>query len=582
LIGTEAETRALPVLERYVVFDRLATGGMASIYLAQRRGSDQVCIIKVLHDHLAKDPVVGNRFLREAQVASLLDHPHIARLTDAGWDRGQFYLAMEYIAGQDLETMMFKLMEQRRMLPPELSATVGLQVLDGLSYAHDYRDSEGQHLQIVHRDLSPRNVMVTYAGDVKIIDFGLARTNLGDFRTAPGMVLGTLRYMSPEQAVAEPVDLRSDLYSWSVVLYEALSGRPLVMGANAQEILHMVVTQTPPPISDRNPNLPKALDAVFTKALNKGREDRYPSARALREALATAAPLLFAPADAIGDFVSGMYAAEKAKAEELLAKAQSGEYTQEPTRVGESPEFEATRAGVPNAQAEVGPAFEPTRFGLPAPTPSRAASTLLLDPASNPDAATRIRPDPAASWGSVNVRPVRSRQGWAIGGAAVVLGLAVSALGYGYLNQPETPTVKIIEGAPPGVSPSTPEVTVRVVAQGANDPSPSSSPIEERPQSDAKEGATKVRPKRTTPSRTDATPTAPPPVERPRPNKAVEPPEEREASQTTVEECLLTLRSEESRSTVRSCITNQKNTVMGAPNWEGCMTTCRAAKRSDK
>lgn len=568
-----------------MVFDRLATGGMASIYLAQRRGSDQVCIIKVLHDHLAKDPVVGNRFLREAQVASLLDHPHIARLTDAGWDRGQFYLAMEYIAGQDLETMMFKLMEQRRMLPPELSATVGLQVLDGLSYAHDYRDSEGQHLQIVHRDLSPRNVMVTYDGAVKIIDFGLARTNLGDFRTAPGMVLGTLRYMSPEQAVAEPVDLRSDLYSWSVVLYEALSGRPLVMGANAQEILHMVVTQTPPPITDRNPNLPKTLDMVFAKALTKAREDRYPSARALREALATAAPQLFAPAEAIGEFVSGMYAAEKAKAQEMLAKAQSGEYTQEPTRVGESPEFEATRAGVPSAPAEVGPAFEPTRFGLPAPTPGRGAATLLLDPASNPDAATRIRPDPAASWGSVNVRPVRGRQGLAVGGAAVVLVLAASALGYGYLNQTEAPTVPLTAPEAPAVTAvapvvSSPGVEPRAPAQ----PSAATSVGDEGPSEPGREISAKVRPKKPPTARVEATPTPPaqPQTERARPPKANAPEEEREASQATVEACLATLRSEESKVAVRSCITNQKNSVMGAPNWEGCMSSCRNAKRSEK
>lgn len=582
MIGTEAETRALPVLERYVVFDRLATGGMASIYLAQRRGSDQVCIIKVLHDHLAKDPVVGNRFLREAQVASLLDHPHIARLTDAGWDRGQFYLAMEYIAGQDLETMMFKLMEQRRMLPPELSATVGLQVLDGLSYAHDYRDSEGQHLQIVHRDLSPRNVMVTYAGDVKIIDFGLARTNLGDFRTAPGMVLGTLRYMSPEQAVAEPVDLRSDLYSWSVVLYEALSGRPLVMGANAQEILHMVVTQTPPPITERNPNLPKALDLVFAKALQKGREDRYPSARALREALANAAPQLFARADAIGDFVSGMYAAEKAKAEQMLARAQSGEYTQEPTRVGESPEFEATRAGVPTAPVELGPAFEPTRFGLPAPTPSRGASTLLLDPASNPDAATRIRPDPAASWGSVNVRPVKSRQGLAIGGAALVLALAASALGYGYLNQTEAPTVPLAQPDPPAVTAVTP--TPGVESRATPPPSAVAPLVEEVSSEPSRDSAAKGRTKRPPAARSESTPTPPPQPqpERARPAKAVVVEEEREANQKTVEACLDSLRSEESKLAVRSCIANQKNPLMGAPNWEGCMNTCRAARRSDK
>lgn len=576
--STEAETKALPVLDRYVVFDRLATGGMASIYLAQRRGLDRVCIIKVLHDHLAKDPVVGNRFLREAQVAALLDHPHIARLTDAGWDRGQFYLAMEYIAGQDLETMMFKLMEQRRMLPPELSATVGLQVLDGLAYAHDYRDSEGQHLQIVHRDLSPRNVMVTYDGGVKIIDFGLARTNLGDFRTAPGMVLGTLRYMSPEQAVAEPVDRRSDLYSWSVVLYEALSGRPLVMGANAQEILHMVVTQTPSPITDRNPNLPRALDAVFARALAKSREERFPSARALREALAAAAPNLFAPAEAIGEFVSGMYGAEKAKAEETLARAQAGEYTQEPTRVGDAPEFEATRAGVPtSAAAEVGPAFEPTRFGLPAPTPTRAASTLILDSASNPDA-SRSRPDPAASWGSVNVRPVRpGPRPVTIAALAAALLLALSALGYAYLQQAEAPSVPVAT-APRTEAPRAEVASPGVAQRRSVEPEEKITPTPEP--SAPIDAASKAR-RRPTPSRTESSgsPSAPA-AERPAADRSKPSPEDGpgEVSAAAVERCRETLKTDEAKLEIKTCIENQRRTILGDPQFEGCLERCRSKK----
>src|SRR6185295_7021459 len=185
------------------------------------------------------------------------------------------------------------------------------------------------HLAIVHRDLSPRNVMVTYSGDVKIIDFGLARTNLGDFRTAPGMVLGTLRYMSPEQAVAEPVDRRSDIYSWSVVLYEMLSGRPLVMGANAQEVLHAVVTQVPPPLSTLNPALPKALDSVLEKGLAKDRRDRWETAGELRHALLEAAGSLAALDDErhnlIGRFVRELFPTENAETRAMLESLERGE-----------------------------------------------------------------------------------------------------------------------------------------------------------------------------------------------------------------------------------------------------------------
>lgn len=336
-----------PRLSRYQVHQRLAVGGMAEIFVAQKHGSPDVCVVKQLHSHLAEDGVVGARFLREAQVASLLNHPHIARLTDAAREAGNFYLAMEHIAGQDVETMMFRLMEQRKMLPPELSVTVTLDVLEGLDYAHDLKSDEGKHLEIVHRDLSPRNVMVTYDGRVKIIDFGLARTNLGDFRTAPGMVLGTMRYMSPEQAVAEPVDRRSDIYSWSVVLYEMLSGRPLVMGANPQEVLHAVVTQVPPPLSSLNPALPRALDAVLEKGLAKDRRDRFSTAGELRHALIQAAGPLGALDDErhqlIGRFVRELFPAEHAETTAMLESLEKGEGMYEPTRLGPA-QHEVTRA----------------------------------------------------------------------------------------------------------------------------------------------------------------------------------------------------------------------------------------------
>lgn len=342
-----------PQLSRYTILQKLAVGGMAEIFLAQKHGSPDVCVVKQLHAHLAKDTgpsgqVVGARFLREAQVAALLDHPHIAKLTDARReDSGAFYLAMEFIAGQDVETMMFRLMEQRKMLPPELSVTVTLDVLEGLHYAHEKRSPDGRPLEIVHRDLSPRNVMLTYEGRVKIIDFGLARTNLGDFRTAPGMVLGTMRYMSPEQAVAEPVDRRSDIYSWSVVLYEMLSGRPLVMGANATEVLHHVVTQMPPPLSSLNPTLPKALDAVLERGLAKNRNERYDTADELRQALIEAAgPLASLDDDRhalIGRFARELFPQEHAETMAMLESIERGEGGFEPTRLGPA-QHEVTRA----------------------------------------------------------------------------------------------------------------------------------------------------------------------------------------------------------------------------------------------
>ncbi|MBK8012670.1 MAG: protein kinase [Deltaproteobacteria bacterium] len=385
-----------PSIPGYVPLEKLASGGMATVWLAQRRGSEVLCVIKQLHPHLAQDHVVANRFLREASVASELDHPGIARLIDAGRQDEAFYIAVEFIAGQDLETMMRKLAASDKMLPPALSLTTAQHVLTALDFAHEYRDSEGHHLEIVHRDLSPRNVMLTYEGDVKIIDFGLARTNLGSFRTAPGMVLGTLRYMSPEQAVAEPVDRRSDLYSFSVVLYEMLSGRPFVRGETPSDILRAVVTVRPKPLSELNPSLPNSLDAVFAKALEKDREVRYPTAEALRQALLRAAPQLSATEHRdIGVFVSELFPEEREVAHQWVTDAALGEHTQDPTRVRDAPEFVATRVGAvgEESKALVSPEFPtPTRIIDPSEDPTRATQLAMLGSGSANIAAGAIEP----------------------------------------------------------------------------------------------------------------------------------------------------------------------------------------------
>src|SRR5688572_3556478 len=164
-------TKPPPQIPNYRIVEKLGEGGMASVWLAQRHRDHRVSVVKVLHDHLTNDVVVRSRFLREGQVASLLDHPNIARLYDAGLAGASSYLGMEFIAGQDVEAMMMKLARQKKTLPPDLSITITLRMLEGLHYAHEFKDAEGRHLEIVHRDLSPRNVMLTFDGDVKIIDF---------------------------------------------------------------------------------------------------------------------------------------------------------------------------------------------------------------------------------------------------------------------------------------------------------------------------------------------------------------------------------------------------------------------------
>jgi serine/threonine-protein kinase len=411
-------TKPPPQIPNYEIIEKLGEGGMASVWLAQRDQDHRISVVKVLHDHLTSDTVVRSRFLREAQVASLLDHPYVAKLYDAGRAGEASYLAMEFIPGTDVETMMLKLSAQKKMLPPELSITVSLRVLEGLHYAHEFKDSEGRHLEIVHRDLSPRNVMVTFDGQVKIIDFGLVRTNLGDFRTAPGMIAGTLRYMSPEQATAERVDRRSDLYTWSVVLYELLSARPLVVATEARAILGAVVVDVPPPLSTKNPHLPKALDAVFAKALEKDAENRFHTALELRDALALAAGALgTASTQSISEFIGDLFPAEKLKATERLAHAEH--------RASEGPVVETTRVA------------DSTEIPQPEPMPTPVADTAT-PLAFEPTVSDRPRPMPAKS------RP-KSKLPWIAAAAAVASLLAAVIVA----RPPEPVTIVEVASPPP-------------------------------------------------------------------------------------------------------------------------------------
>jgi len=385
---------ALRRLGRYAILEDLAKGGMAQVFIAQKDNAPEICVLKQLLGELETHATAGKRFYREAHVASYLTHRRIARTIDAGFEDGTFCIAMEFIAGRDVESMMHLLMRQGRMLPYELSLSVAIGVLEGLEYAHDALDPDGAPLDIVHRDLSPRNVMLSFDGEVKVIDFGLARGKVDDFKTAPGMILGTLRYVSPEQAVADPIDRRSDLYSITVVLYEMLTGRPLVRDGKALDVLTDVVQRVPESLSVRNPHLPVALDPVIAKALHKRPEDRYQTAKELRLAIEEAAgDLARIPRAAVGEFVTGLFPKEKEKAHELIERGRRRH--QELSRNKGVPDRnEMTMAGV--GPRDMTPPDDPrsrTRTGYHAPDDDPGSMTRtawLSDGQVDPMGATRV------------------------------------------------------------------------------------------------------------------------------------------------------------------------------------------------
>lgn len=296
---------------KYTIRAPLSEGGMARVYIAQRDGADQICVLKQLLLDLESNEVAVARFRREAHVAAFLRHPNIARVIDAGEDGDTFYIAMDLINGKDLESMAHELLRSHRLLPYPITLTAMVGILDGLAYAHAARDPDGQWMQVVHRDLSPRNMMLTFDGTAKVIDFGMAKGRFDSFKTLPGMVLGTLRFVSPEQALAQPVDARSDLYSVAVVLYEFLSGQMLVRPSDAISMLRVVTQQVPPPLLSVNPGLPPQLAEVINKGLAKNPEHRWQSAAEFRDALIHAAPeWCTTPQKLISDFLREQFPAD--------------------------------------------------------------------------------------------------------------------------------------------------------------------------------------------------------------------------------------------------------------------------------
>lgn len=289
---------------------------MARVFLARRDGSVEPCVLKQLHVELEDNPTAAKRFQREANIASRLHHPHIAEVISAGIEDGTFCIGMTLIPGQTVESVMIELWRRGERIPPALTVAILLATLDAAAYAHALTDEEGAPLNIVHRDLSPRNIMISFEGEVKVIDFGVARGRIDGFQTAPGMMVGTLRYMSPEQAMAEPIDRRSDLYTLGVILFEMLSGEPVITETKAVEVLNRVIGDPLPPLSDHAPELPSAIGDVIVRATKKAPRDRFDDAGTMRDALAAAAADLPSTSpEALGALVRRLFPEHLQKAE---------------------------------------------------------------------------------------------------------------------------------------------------------------------------------------------------------------------------------------------------------------------------
>jgi len=257
---------------RYELVRKIATGGMAELFLARFSGPggfEKRCAVKRILPQFAEDAEFTRMFLNEARVAAMFDHPNIAQIFELGTDEktGQHFIAMELINGMDLRQLLRLAREQGRDVPPELAAYMMAQCLDGLAYAHEFRDQEGVMMRVVHRDVSPQNILVSYDGAIKIVDFGIVKVNSAEGHTQSGMLKGKVAYMAPEQAAGDPVDARSDVWAIGVCLYELITGVKPFRGTTEVMTLKAILELEPQPLTALVPECPDRIEAAIYTAL---------------------------------------------------------------------------------------------------------------------------------------------------------------------------------------------------------------------------------------------------------------------------------------------------------------------------
>ncbi len=265
---------------KYILVEKLATGGMAQLYRAKIlgvQGFEKLIAIKMILPHLAKEHELVSSFIDEAKLAALLNHQNIVQIYDFGSMEESYFISMEYLFGKDLRAIATK--SKERALPVRLENALYIisRVCSGLDYAHKLRDFQGKPLDIIHRDISPQNIFVTYEGDVKILDFGIAKAASQSTITQYGMIKGKVAYMSPEQAAGKFIDRRSDIFSTGILFYELVTGSRMFTGESTMQILAKVREAEFDSPESVTPGLPDKISTILKRALAKDPEERYQS-----------------------------------------------------------------------------------------------------------------------------------------------------------------------------------------------------------------------------------------------------------------------------------------------------------------
>ncbi|MDQ3034870.1 MAG: serine/threonine protein kinase, partial [Myxococcota bacterium] len=292
---TEGGAPKLVAFGKYLLLERIATGGMAEVWLGktvQPAGAgapgeqvSDLLAIKRLLSKFSDDEEFLHMFVDEARIAGQLDHPGIAQISELGKVGSSLYIAMEFVWGRDLLGIMRRLRELGREVDATTAAYVAARMCESLHFAHTAIGRDGAPLNVVHRDVSPQNVLVSFDGKVKLIDFGIAKAASRSTKTQAGTLKGKVGYMSPEQVQGANIDHRSDQFAVGTVLYEMITGRPLFSRANNYEAMELVREANVPPLTSAAPSCPPRLASIVMKALSKRPEDRFASAHEMQKAL---------------------------------------------------------------------------------------------------------------------------------------------------------------------------------------------------------------------------------------------------------------------------------------------------------
>jgi eukaryotic-like serine/threonine-protein kinase len=274
--------------DKYLLKKRLGLGGMAEVWLAELRGPQgfsRELVIKRILPHLTDDENFIEMFEDEARTAGRLNHPHAVRVDEFGQADGSWYLAMEYLDGADLRELVRAAHALGEDVPLDVILQIGGDIAHALQHAHDLKDDKGRALNLIHRDVSPHNVLVTRSGMAKLVDFGIARAESNQVKTRTGMVKGKSGYMSPEQALGRTLDGRSDMFALAVVLYEMALQARLFQGETDLAVMRMVVACDIPALREVDPEQPRDLSEILERALERNPDDRYSDCAAFADAL---------------------------------------------------------------------------------------------------------------------------------------------------------------------------------------------------------------------------------------------------------------------------------------------------------